>query len=101
VRVLLDQERERRAMSANHKFRPLVEKSCTEHTLSLCPKRFESLVKLAVVKWKWLHLQAPADVKQYHNLFTSLMRRISQRLIEGSWMRPWRGFVRSLGAKPT
>lgn len=46
----------------------------SEHTLSLCLKQFESLVKLAVVKWKWLHLQAPADVKQYHNLFTSLMQ---------------------------
>ncbi|ELR13175.1 uncharacterized protein ACA1_118790 [Acanthamoeba castellanii str. Neff] len=89
VQVLLDQERERRAMSANHKFWPLIEKSCTKHTLSLCPKRFKSLVKLTVMKWKWLHLQAPADVKQYHKLFTLLMQQISQRLIKGSWMRPW------------
>jgi len=80
--------------------KPLVEKGCGDHIMSLCVKEWEKRVAKKVGKewWNLKPMQSPHDVRTYLNQFTSTMYRISRRFGR-EWEGKWEGFMQWFGLK--
>lgn len=101
VWVELNRAREEKACEHGCTCKPLVEKGCGDHIMALCMKGWEREIARLAKDWKATHLLPPADTKSYLNRFTSTMKRLSRRFVDGPWAGIWQGFVRLLDERPT
>lgn len=84
--------RKERALSQVHQ--PLIEKGCSDHITTLCAKEWEQQCSGKVLGI------ASSSPQVYLNCFTSTMKCVSQRFMDGLWKGVWEGFVLLLGTKP-
>jgi len=97
----LNRVRAAKAQSHGRTCKPLVEKGCGDHLMALCSKEWEREIARVAKEWGATHLLPPPDTKNYINRFTSTMKRLSRRFVDGPWACIWQGFVRLLGEQPT
>jgi hypothetical protein len=100
LRVALDQEREEWAKKKGVAYRPLVEKGCGDHIMSLCVKEWEKRVVKKVGKewWNLKPMQCPHNVRMYLNWFTSTMYCLAW-WFSCEWKGKWEGFMQWFGIK--
>lgn len=101
IYVELDRRRKGIADEQGKKCHTLIEKGCSDHIAALCMKEWERTVAKKAKSWGLMKLLPPADTRHYLNRFTSTMKRLAKRFVDGSWKGHWPAFVRVLGATPT